>query len=147
MDQTLLSLNLKHCEVHLLYITLHRIAVTHGKRQNHRFVTIVVTSSWRCLSCKSYPVYVRSTGAAGWLTSLFTMDNTIYCSIFLWKKKMQISLILEDKSITCTEEIVPVNASLDTQERKTMSCAAGKWDTFPVENCLEIDMLPFFVGW
>lgn len=47
---------------------------------------------------------------------------------------MQISLILEDKSITCTEEIVPVNASLDTQERKTMSCAAGKWDTFPVEK-------------
>lgn len=59
---------------------------------------------------------------------------------------MQISLILEDKSIICTEEIVPVNqyASLDTQEGKTMSCAAGKWATFPVKKQIDTDMLPFF---
>lgn len=40
--------------------------------------------------------------------------------------------MLEDKSIVGTAEIVPVNqcASLDTQERKTKSHAAGKWAAF-----------------
>lgn len=59
---------------------------------------------------------------------------------------MQISLILEDKSIICTEEIVPVNqyASLDTQEGKTMSCAAGKWATFPVKKTDRDGHVPIF---
>lgn len=60
---------------------------------------------------------------------------------------MQISLILEDKSIICTEEIVPANrcASLDTQEGETVSCAAGKWAAFPVTKQIAMAMLPFFL--
>lgn len=76
---------------------------------------------------------------------LFTVDKPIYCAVFSFEK-MQISWILEDKSIICTAEIVPVNqhAPLDAQERKTMSGAAGKWAAFPMKNT-EKDMLPFCV--
>lgn len=67
--------------------------------------------------------------------------------LFFSFEKMQISLILEDKSIICTAEIVPVNqhAPLDAQERKkTMLGAAGKWAAFPMKNTKK-NMLPFCV--
>jgi len=67
---------------------LHLIAFTimHGTRRN-RWVCSNGCKSILETSCKSYPVYLWGTGAAGCLTRLFAADKTIYCSVFLFEKK------------------------------------------------------------